>query len=270
MTRFRPAWGRMNESLSASLKLQSTIVHALILQDMSARYARTRLGVFTAVVEPVVVVGAMYIIRFYIQGQHSVGGIPMVLFVVTGFLTDFCFRIVTGIIISSTERKTSSRMFPQVTSLDVVIARAISSTTITGGAMIVVFFIASLMTGRPPADMLLCFIAGWAVFSLAIPVGMVLGVVLRKLPGLRILVGSLLRVNLVLSGAFFLGTELPARLLPYVSWNPTFHIIELMREGWFHGYVSPIASPAYILVCCLGFLSLGLPLERLTRGSQVR
>lgn len=260
----------MSGSLAASFRLQSTIVQALILQDMSARYARTRLGALTALFEPVMVVIGTYVIRFYIQGAHSIGGIPMVLFIVTGFMTDFCFRIVTGNVMSSADRKAPSRMFPQVTSLDVVIARAISGTTVSAGAMVITFIIASLMTGRAPSDVLYCLIAASLTFTLAIATGLMVGVILRRYPVMRVFVGALLRINFVLSGAAFLGTEFPRQYLGYISWNPTFHVVEMMREGWFRGYVSPVANPIYVLACIAGLLSIGMPLERLTRRDLAR
>lgn len=259
----------MYPSLAASARLQSNIIHALILQDMSARYARTRLGVFTSVLEPVVVVAAMYVIRFYIQGQHAVGGIPMVLFIVTGFMTDFSFRIVAGQVINATERRASSRMFPQVTSLDVIAARSVSGSIVSAGAMIITFAVASVITGGLPSNLLICLIAGAFTYALAISSGVLMGVVLRRYPGLRVLIGSLLRINFVLSGAAFLGTELPRSMLVYVSWNPTFHVVELMREGWFRHYVSPVANPFYIIACILGMLAIALPLERLTNKKQI-
>lgn len=254
----------MSPPLAPALRLQSTIIHALILQDMSRRYANTRLGALTAVIEPVLVVAALYLFRVFLQGQVRVGGMPVALYLVTGFMPGFAFRIVASTVMSAAERKASARMFPQVTSLDVLLASAISSSMVSVGAMLIVFVATAVGLDMMPADLLMVFLASWLTCVLGAAVGIVLGVVLRRLPGLRLVISSLLRINFILSGVAFLGTEVPPGLLPYVSWNPTFHAIEMMREGWFRGYVSPVAEPLYILACVTGLVAVGLPLERIT------
>jgi capsular polysaccharide transport system permease protein len=67
------------------------------------------------------------------------------------------------------------------------------------------------------------------------------------------------------SGLFFCITMLPLAFWPYVTWNPLFHVTELVRDAWFEGYVSPIASPTYVVECTLVLLFLGLSVERHVR-----
>jgi len=253
----------MSNATSAALRLQSSIVHALILQDMSQRYARTRLGALTAIIEPLVMVGSLYLLRYLTSGS-TVHGMPLALFIASGFLPVYGFRLVASAVMAATSRRAAARLFPQITSFDIILAQAIASTLISAATMMLAFAIAVLLTGVPPADLLTMFVACWLILMLAAAFGLLIGVVLRRLPGFVLIVSALLRVNMMLAGAGFLGTEIPPKLLPLITWNPTFHCVELLREGWLHFYESPFADWGYVLVCTLAMLAIALPLERLS------
>ena len=254
----------MTGSLAPSLRLQSTIVHALIMQDMNRRYAQSRLGSLMAVVEPLILIGGIYILRAYIQGATRVGSVSLALFLVTGFLTYFCFRFVVSAVAASGQRRTAALMFPQVTALDAMIAQSISSCVIYAAVLVLAFGLLVVWTGIRPNDYLYIFIAGFLTLAQAVAVGLVLGCILRVFPGLQLFVGLLMRIDLLFSGAMFLAAELPRSILPYVDWNPTFHTIEMMREAWFPGYVSPLADPAYVVELIIVLLAIGLSFERIT------
>lgn len=53
------------------------------------------------------------------------------------------------------------------------------------------------------------------------------------------------RVAMLTSGSMFVANALPAKILPMVSWNPLFHLIDQMRGAVFVNYSSHISSAAY-------------------------
>ena len=55
------------------------------------------------------------------------------------------------------------------------------------------------------------------------------------------------------------------RYWPYLTWNPVLHCMEMLREGWFVTYTSPVADPDLCPGVVLGLLLLGLSLERYQR-----
>lgn len=260
----------MTGSLAASLRLQSTIVHALIMQDMNRRHADSRLGSLMAIVEPLLLLVGIYFLRTVVKGAGTVGGVPIALFLVTGFLVHYCFRRVVQAVMTAGARKASAQALPQVTSLDVVAAQALSTLAVFTAVMIVGFTALMLGYGIRPNDTLMVFIGSGLTLLLGIAVGLAVVPLVRVFPGLRMFIGLLLRIDMVFSGAAFLASEVPTSLLPYVSWNPTFHTIEMMREAWFPGYVSPIADPAYVVAVFIVLLAIGLAGERLTSRGYVR
>src|SRR5678815_5134286 len=79
-------------AIAASLRMQGAIVYALFLREMNARYASSRLGYLLAFVDPVVGITMVAAVRYYIRGTHTRHGLPMVLFVITGYLVWYAFR----------------------------------------------------------------------------------------------------------------------------------------------------------------------------------
>jgi capsular polysaccharide transport system permease protein len=69
----------------------------------------------------------------------------------------------------------------------------------------------------------------------------------------------------MIAGMFFVITMIPTTFWPYLTWNPLLHLNEFMRDMWFASYTSPVADAGFVAECILGFLLLGLSLERFMR-----
>src|SRR5690348_4992596 len=100
--------------LAQSLHTQWTVVYALVLREMHTRYANSRLGYVIAIVEPVFTMTILSLILYYVRGRHTRHGMPMVLFVVTGYVIWYAFRHI-AIGVSTSMRQRSMLMIPQVT-----------------------------------------------------------------------------------------------------------------------------------------------------------
>jgi capsular polysaccharide transport system permease protein len=105
------------------------------------------------------------------------------------------------------------------------------------------------------------------VFSwlMGIGLGFVFSGITRAFPPMKTFISYMnfgLRMG---SGLFFCIRDLPQAYWPYVSWNPLLHASEMMRDGWYETYTSPIANPMYIMECTLGLLLFGLSVERFMR-----
>ena len=249
----------------SAVRVQKSILHALLLRDMHARYAGSRIGVLVEVFDALLQVAFMIAIRYVLKGKHGPYGMSLAVFVTTGYLTFYIFRVLLVRTMAAMSSRASALMFPLVTDMDVVVA-AVLSTVVTYALVLVLCFATAVLLfgGEPPRDLLGVIGAAAMMMWLGTSCGMVMGVIVRIFPGLRILVGPALRIGMYASGALYLASELPAWLLPYVVWNPTFHVIEMMREGWIGTYDSPVASLSYVLEVGLIATLLGLALERTT------
>lgn len=254
----------MSGSLAQSLQMQGSIIHALFMKDMQSRFTTGRLGALITIGEPLIVVTGLYVLRFYVLGVQVVHGLPLIVFIVTGYMIYHCFRVITAGVTSGTSKKANSQIFPQVTSMDQIAARACSSMFTNGTAMLIAFVLAYLWTGVQPASFLLLIEAGMLGLFLGVPVGMIIGGIARLFPFVTLVTSLLLRLNLFVSGVLVTADEAPASLLHVMIWNPTFHVIEMMREAWYPGYTSAYADPVFVMTCLLIALAVAMSLERMT------
>ncbi len=257
-------------SIGASLRTQGTVIYALFLRDMNSRYAGSRLGYIMAFVDPVVGIAMVAMVRYYIRGLHTRHGIPMVLFIVTGYLVWYAFRHTASELSKVVQQKSQMLMFPQVTMLDTIAARAILAWFTYMGVMITLSAGCIVFTGaswpREPALAMYAVIIGlW----LGGACGILMGVSIRFIPVLNYVYIGVFRAGPFISGAIFTADELPRWLHPWLAVNPVFHACELIRMAWIPSYTSPIANMTFPLVCGLLLTIAALLAERATRAFKL-
>jgi capsular polysaccharide transport system permease protein len=154
----------------------------------------------------------------------------------------------------------------RITQADLALAAAISSFAL----YFVIFWVGSLLVSNyegawPPQSITTINLALLAASIIGTAAGFALSGATRLFPGLGKVIGMSTFALRMLSGMFFCIIQVPLQYWPYLTWNPLLHITELIRDAWFESYVSPIASPAYVLECALGLLLFGLAIERFQR-----
>ena len=70
------------------------------------------------------------------------------------------------------------------------------------------------------------------------------------------------------SGIFYTATELPLPIQNILWYNPVLHLTELLREAYFLGYESPLASAWYPILVAAVFFVLSVPAERFAANRQ--
>lgn len=255
----------MNGEFAGAWRLQTTIVHALMRRDTQARNARTRLGLLMEILEPAAMIFTIIAMRYYVTGGGRIYGVPMALFVTTGYMPYHFFRLGMSKISAAARNKTPTLMFPQVTTFDAIVARGMEMFVSYTAAMVLSFTLVGVIFKCAPQDMLLILISMSLDIWVASAVGILVGVASRFFPVIGIVLPPLMRLLILFSGALYLATEIPPQLLVYVRWNPLFHIIEMMREGWLEGYVSPVEDPSYVVTVSIILTALAMWTERATR-----
>jgi capsular polysaccharide transport system permease protein len=131
----------------------------------------------------------------------------------------------------------------------------------------VIFWVGSLLISNyegvwPPQNVMTINLSLVAASVIGTGAGFALSGAVRVFPGLGKIIGISIFALRMLSGMFFCVAQVPSQYWVYLAWNPLLHITELVRDAWFESYVSPIASPAYVLEFALGLLLFGLAIER--------
>jgi capsular polysaccharide transport system permease protein len=151
-----------------------------------------------------------------------------------------------------------------VRTLDIVAARTVLE-AVTYASVFAIFVLGHAMFVQqwPTVDDTLIALFG---FALAAGMGAALGLVFCALEVLTSVAsrvrGPLLRPLFWCSGMFYTANGLPTDVRDVMLYNPLFHAVEIVRDGWFTSYQARHASAGYALAWTLCLAVLGLLLER--------
>jgi capsular polysaccharide transport system permease protein len=257
-------------SVSPALTVQSRVITALILREVHTLYGNTRLGYLWAIIQTAFNLAFFWLLRDFL-GFHAPHGTGIAVFLLCGFIPWFLFRDIVSRCMSAVRANQSLLTFPQVTDLDLMLARTV---VIWGTQLICAIAILSIAAAleqpvelRHPGAL-----AATLIFAplLGIGIGLVFASLARLWPTLERLVPILMRFLFFASGVFFQVSELPARFSDILLLNPVAQIIEWQRYGFSASSSAPVYNSTYVVVWCILSLCFGLLLERYVRGRELK
>lgn len=253
---------RWTEMASAAAT-QGRVVHALMLRETKSRFGRQKLGYLWAVLEPAAFVALLAVI-FSLARESSPSGMPVVPFMMTGFVPFFLFRSTMTQTMGAIETNRVLLTFPQVTLIDLVLVRALLEIA----TLTVVFFL--LLTAahalgftidiENPLQVL------FALACLALT-GFGLGVAFASLVPLFRSVQQIVSIIMgrplfFTSGLFFTAEMMPGGIRELLLLNPILHMIEWLRSAFFVEFESRYMSMEYALGTALLTVFIGLLMLR--------
>jgi capsular polysaccharide transport system permease protein len=248
------------------LMTQFNVLKALAIYDLQGQMKSYNYGFVWLLLEPLIYIAGFRLMKQFLGSLAPPSGMTPLMFYVLGVLP--LYLSLEGIrsynIVASPPAKLLA--FPRVTPIDLALASAISSFAV----YFVLFWVISVPLAIyekawPPDNILPVMFGLISAWMLGISFGFIISGAARVFPPTKQFVsytGFGLRVS---SGMFFCITMIPIAWWPYLSWNPLLQATEMARDGWFEGYVSPIASPLFICECILAMMLLGLLIERFMR-----
>ncbi len=253
---------RWTEMVSAAAT-QGRVVHALMLREIKSRFGRQKLGYLWAVLEPAAFV-ALFTVIFAFARETAPSGMPVVPFMVTGIAPFILFRNTMTQTMGAIETNRVLLTFPQVTPIDLVLARALLEIA----TLTVVFFL--LLAGvhaigytvevENPLHVL------FALASLALT-GFGLGAAFASLVPLFRSVQQIMpivtgRPLFFISGLFFTAEMMPEGIRELLLLNPILHMLEWLRSAFFVEFESRHMSVEYALGAALLTVFFGLLMLR--------
>ena len=195
----------------------------------------------------------------------------MAVFLLCGFIPWNMFKDALMRCMTAVRANQALLTFPQVTELDLMIARLI---VVWGTQLLCAGILLSIAAalGEPvelrhpeslAATLFVAPLLGWGV-------GLAFASLARFWSTLERLVPILMRILFFVSGLFFQVSELPARFSTPLLYNPVAQIIEWQRAGFSASCAPLMYSIGYILAWCFASISLGLLLERYARGREIK
>lgn len=254
-----------NRSFAGALSVQMRVIVALVLRELVMELGQSRMAIFWMFFRPAVLVALLYTV-YSLNHNLTPQGMPLMAFCASGWGAYFHFMRTMADTSGSVKGSSGLLMFPQMTALDMFLAQAVTQWFLYNFVFILLVGFSLLVERSPlPANPLQVMMAYWACGLIGTCFALTISSIARVLPAINNMILPVRRLGHFVSGVMVTGADTPSFLLPYFSWNPLFHAIELMREAWWPAYVSPIADAWYLFRCLFFMAAFGLILERATR-----
>jgi len=249
----------------SALRTQLRVIATLTIRDLQNLMRGYNYGFAWALLEPVIFIGLMRIARSAFKGLTP-PDMPPNTFLILGIVPFYMYNSALGSAYQAISGPDTLLQFPRVTPIDIALGSALSDFCIYFALFLgFVGFFSIYERAWPPQnglEVLLVFIALWIM---GVGLGIVVGTAARVFPPIKQFISYYNLANRMLGGMLFVITMFPSSFWPYFTWNPILHCMEMLRDGWFVTYTSPVASPAYVIEWILGLFLLGLSLERFQR-----
>jgi len=236
-------------------------IATLVQRERKTRFAGGRLGALWAYITPVTWVG--FVVLFYrFTGRHAPLDAGLEIFVAVGFLPYIIFR---QTITSMSRGAISNRAMLVIRGVrvgDLLTASAVQELINSLVLMTVVLGGISLLFGaRPPADIARAVEGIACAWLLGVGLGRMLAVVSLMSDTIFRMIPIILRPTFWISGIFYTAHELLGPIYDILAWSPLLHATEILREGYFLGYRSPLSDARFVLVVALVPYVISFPLE---------
>ncbi len=256
--------------IKGALVTQSRVIHALIMRETLSRYGDHKLGFLWAILEPLLMVTMIASVVSLMRGNSS-ESMPLVPFMITGFVPFFMFRNTMNQLKNAVASNRRLLGFPQVTTFDAIVARVL----LEGGVLLSVFvFMLSMAyligfefrVENPLGVLVVCL----CLLLLGTGIGFVLATLIPVMPSVG-QVSSLIfgRPMMVTSGLFFTAESVPEPFRGWLLYNPILHLMELMRSYFFYEFESPHGSWFYAGSWVVGTFTFGLLIHQALRRRAI-
>ncbi len=254
----------MSEFLQA-FRVQRRVIYAFILRETRTKFGRSQLGYFWAFFEPLAYILSLLAI-FSVLGRGSPINVDLRLFFFTGIIPWLIFSKTLSCVSGAIDSNQALLNFPQVKTLDIVIAKFILEFVTL--FLVGIFYLAGFVffVDELKVYSLLLVFAGIFVCSLmALGIGLIFGVIRLYFSAFSNFQTVILRIMFFTSGVFFIVDGLPLFLQEWIWYNPLVHLVDWIRSAFFYDFNSNFYSYKYPIFCTLVFLFIGLSMERVTR-----
>lgn len=250
---------------SPALDTQGRVIIALALREVHTLYGGKSLGYLWAIVQAAFSVAVFWAIRHFAHAAAP-HGMTMLSYLVAGFGIWYIVAQCLSKCMAAVDGNRALLTFPQVTPLDIMLARCLVVTATQVVSMGVLLCIGVVfgyaLTISNLALLIFCIILS-SLFGLG--VGATFGSLTLYVPALQHIVPMFMRILFFASGIFFSVSAFSHRIGDFLMLNPIMQLIEMTREALSRGYKSQYADFGYVVEVTLGFLFIGMLLERYVR-----
>lgn len=253
-----------------AIATQTRVINALILRETKTRYGNYKIGFLWALIEPAVSV-SIFVAIFSALRQDQPGGMPLVPFMLVGFVCFSIFRDPWSQMQGAIGHNRQLLSFPQVTTFDVVMAKGLLEIAVTLFVLGFLLSMAALLGFEIRVERPLGVLAVCGLLSvLGLGMGLLFASLEPIVPSVKQLSSQVMGRPLYFgSGLFFAADSIPAPVLEYLLWNPVLHMIELVRGEFFYEFETTHGSWLYACGWSFGAFAAGLTVHQAMRKKAI-
>ncbi len=253
---------RTGRSLIDAWLIQQSVIKALALREMQARYGRDNIGFFWVVAEPLMLASVITSLHQLAPDGEYGGSMAPYPFALIGYCIFIIFRNSFNRSEGALNGSTALFYHSQITPFDIMASKSLVEMT---GAVLAFAMLCGvgIMLGlmELPMRPLYLFAAFIAMALMTHGMCMVVAAVTYTNHVIGRFVHAFSYFMFPLSGAFFTVNFLPPWARPVMLWNPMVTIFETARYGMFVNATSVYIYPGYIigfimLVWCWGLVAI--------------
>ena len=248
-----------------AFNLQRKVIAALVLREVTSRYANTKLGFFWALFEPFAHI-AVFMAIFTAINRPAPIGESIGLFILTGIIPWQLYTNTVNNIMSAVSGNKALLGYPQVMPLDIVISRVLLEFATIFIVMLFFLMIALAAGFNISIDSFLdLLIISGLIVLLAMGVGFINTAIIEFFPSYRSIYNALSMPLYFGSGIFFTMDFFSSEVLSFLTYNPMLNLIEWFRDAFYTEFSSNLFDRKYAITVALITFGLGLSVERLMR-----
>lgn len=244
---------------------QKQVVFALFLRELKSRFGGYRLGYFWAIGEPVAFIVVLSALRLAF-GRGDIAGISFPLFFASGIIPFLFWQSTVTGSLSAVTANAALLNYRRVKPADTVVTRWLVEMLISSATGLIILVGMSQVLDPFRLNDLLGLLAAVGLLVLfTLGCSLLTGVVGPLYRESQKIIPIVLRPLLFVSGVIFPIGAVPPSYREWLLWNPLVHALELIRRSLFQSYTSQEGSYAYLSLCTLVALFLGLAVYRRNR-----
>jgi capsular polysaccharide transport system permease protein len=215
-----------------AVRVRISVLRALIIRDLMGRFGRNHLGFVWTILEPMILCTGVMLVWSMIK-EPMVHGIPLVAFVLTGYMPLTLWRHLTGPLIKLIHNNAGLLYHRPILHTDIVLARCILEFLSSTVALIVIYFVLeSIGLVEPVKDPGLA-LAGWLFTGWYFSgLGIILCAWTEVWEPAEKFIQPAMYIQLPICGAFAMVDWLPNYAQKLLLLNPSVHCFEMVRAGF--------------------------------------
>lgn len=248
------------------LRVQASVIGALIMRELHTRYGRRGLGYMWLFLEPMLLAVMVVSLKMFARDRFYGAGIGVVPFIILGYTMFIMFRGIWNRADSALEANMPLMYHRMVTIFDILLSRALLEAAASMTAFVILISLCIMLDMANPPARPLYFITGFLqYFWFSFALSMIVCGMTYESPTLQKFVHPISYIILPLSGAFYMVKWFPHKGHGLIAYWPMASMFEEMRYGWFEPASPDFIHAAYCIAWCMVLTLFGLIAIKIVR-----